>query len=93
MQKFFAVSIRDRAAETFGTPYFVPTEALAVRSFSQEVNRVAENNPLFNHADDFELYVVGTFDDADASFVPEAYEGRVKPRLLCTGKEVKRVVN
>lgn len=62
------VSIIDRAAETFGRPFFVPSLGLAARSFSDEVNRVAEDNQLYNHPEDFDLYHLGSFNDSSAEF-------------------------
>lgn len=62
------VCIRDSAAGAFNRPYFAPSTGLAVRAFRDEVNRSAADNPMFSHPTDFELYTLGTFDDADASF-------------------------
>lgn len=94
---FVAVSVRDRAAETFGPPFFVPTEALALRSFAQEVNRPDEKNPMFNNSEDFELYRCGTFDDQTGLYAPEGAEGPdgkfvPRPKLLAVGKDVKRTI-
>ena len=39
----FVVSIKDRAAEVFNRPAFVPHRNVAVRDFTDEVNRVASS--------------------------------------------------
>lgn len=94
MAMFISVCVRDRAAETYGMPFFVPTESLALRSFVNEVNRADEKNPLFTNSEDFELYVVGTFDDSSGVFERSVDEkGAFRPKLLAVGKDVKRVIN
>jgi hypothetical protein len=77
-------SVKDRAADAFGRPMFVPSTGVAIRSFSDEVNRSDADNQLFNHPDDFDLYEFGTFDDNSGLF--ELY---TQPKLLSLGKQVK----
>jgi len=62
------VVVRDRAADTFAQPFFVPALGLAVRSFGDEVNRKDSNNAISVHPEDFDLYELGTFDDSAARF-------------------------
>lgn len=57
------VAVRDAAADVFGRPYFVPTAAMAIRSFSDEVNRESDDNPLAKHPSDFGLYEIGSYDE------------------------------
>lgn len=90
--KLLAVSIRDRKSEFFNSPFFVPNEAVAVRTFTQEVNRADDKNMLFTAAEDFELYVVGVFDDATGFLSPEMHEGNVRPRCIVVGSDVKRTI-
>lgn len=90
MAKFFAVSVRDRAAETFGTPFFVPSPPVAMRHFVNEVNRVDDKNPMFTNSEDFELYHVGSFDDQTGIYTPMV-ENAIK--MIAVGKDVKRVIN
>jgi len=77
-------SVKDRAADAYGRPMFVPSSGVAIRSFSDEINRAADDNQLYNHPDDFDLYEFGTFDDNSGIF--EIYE---QPKLLSLGKQVK----
>lgn len=77
--KQVVVSIFDRLAEVYSRPVFVATEALAVRSFSDEVNN-AEGGDLGKHPGDYDLYVLGSFDDNTGRFGMEDY-----PRLLIKG--------
>jgi hypothetical protein len=82
--KLVLCSVKDRAADAYGRPMFVPSIGVAIRSFSDEINRTADDNQLNNHPDDFDLYEFGVFDDNTGSF--ELYE---QPKLLSLGKQVK----
>lgn len=77
-------SVKDRAADAFGRPMFVPSLGVAIRSFTDEINRNDKDNQLFNHPDDFDLYDFGVFDDNSGLF-----EIHNQPTLLCLGKQVK----
>lgn len=57
------VSVYDTKAEVFGTPFFVRSAAEGVRSFVDEVNREDENNVLYKHPMDFQLYQLATFNE------------------------------
>lgn len=83
--KHVVVAVRDRAADTFGRPFFVAAVGQAVRSFSDEVNRPDKDNQLFNHPEDFDLYEVGTFDDDVGLLV-----GLDRPRMVAVGKDMKK---
>ena len=77
-------SVKDRAADAFGRPMFVPSIGVAIRSFSDELNRSDADNQLYNHSDDFDLYEFGVFDDNTGLF--DLYD---QPKLLSLGKQVK----
>jgi hypothetical protein len=78
------VAVKDRAADAFMRPFFVPTPAMAVRSFMDEVQRESADNQLFHHSDDFDLYEIGLFDDST---------GRITShddmKVLMLGKQAK----
>jgi hypothetical protein len=78
------VSVKDSAAQAFGRPIFVPSTAVAVRSFRDEINRKDSTEDMANHPEDFELYELGSFDDADGSIV-----GLEQPRLVARAKDLK----
>ncbi|WNK14693.1 MAG: nonstructural protein [Microvirus sp.] len=75
-------AVRDSATQSFGTPMFLMSNGQAVRSFTDEVNRKAEENQLYNHPEDFELYVFGQFDSSDGSF------DCAVPECVCRGKDI-----
>lgn len=82
--KMIVCSIKDRAADAFGRPFFLPAVGVAVRSFQDEVNRPAEDNQVYQHPDDFDLYELGSFDDSNGRF--DLYED---PKVLALGKQLK----
>lgn len=77
-------SVRDRALDAFMTPVFVPAIGLALRSFSDEVNR--SDSPMFAHPEDYDLYQIGVFHDDTGNITPHP------PRMVAVGKDVKRPV-
>ena len=81
-------AVFDRAANAYARPMFVPSTGVAIRSFSDEVNRSDPENQLFNHPDDFDLYDFGEFDDNTGLF-----DLHQQPKLLSLGKQVKINLN
>lgn len=68
MMKYVMTVIRDSAAVVYGVPMFMASKGQAIRSFSDEVQRVDPANMLNKHPSDFELFYVGLYDDATCSF-------------------------
>lgn len=75
-------SVLDMVAQQYGRPFFAVSEGSAIRGFSDEVNRSADS-VLYQHPNDFQLFYLGTFDDADCSF-----DVLSTPRLLVSGAQV-----
>lgn len=75
-------AVRDRATDMFGTPMFLQSRGQAIRSFTDEVNRQAEDNQLYRHPEDFDLYFMGVFSTDDGSF------DACRPEQLVIGKDV-----
>lgn len=75
--KYKVLAIRDRAIDTYGQPVFVPNVGGAVRSFGDEIKREhspQSPNPLNQHPEDYDLYLLGEYDDQTGMFecgVPE----------------------
>ncbi|QXP07866.1 MAG: nonstructural protein [Arizlama microvirus] len=82
--KLVICTVKDRAADAYGRPMFVPSTGVAIRSFSDEINRNHADNQLYNHPDDFDLYELGEFDDNTGLFTLHE-----QPKLLSLGKQVK----
>lgn len=70
--------VRDRAVDAFGQPFFVKHVGEAMRSFQDEVNRVG--SPFNAHPDDYDLYLLGEYDDSNGAIDP------VAATMLATGK-------
>lgn len=80
--RLLVMAVRDAKAQTFGSPFYSVATGKAMRDFTDEVNRAAQDNDLYKHPDDFDLYSLGAFDNATGKFEV------VEPQVLCRGKEV-----
>ena len=80
--KMVIACVKDRATDAYGTPMFLVSVGQGMRSFSDEVNRESEENQLFRHPDDFDLYELGEYDTDSGSF------DCFVPRLLARGKDI-----
>lgn len=84
MAKLQVVAVFDSAIQAFNRPFFVPAIGMAVRSFADEVNRNAPENPMYAHPDDFWLSHLAEFDEESGTFI------MVDVRVLSRGKDVKQ---
>lgn len=78
------ISIRDIKSDTFSRPMFTHNYGTAIRMFTDEVNRESEDNQLFKHSADYQLFDLGNFDD-----VTGRLEGQEIPKLIITAESVK----
>lgn len=79
------VAVRDRAIDSFGTPFFVHTNGQAMRSFNDEINR--EDSAMGAHPEDYDLYELGEYFESTGEILPT-----VPPRMVAIGKDVKRPI-
>lgn len=86
--KYVICSVRDSAADCYQRPFFMPTPAVAVRLFGDEVKSDDENNPMNRHPEHFELFEIGVFDDSNAKIVMLD-----APRSLSRAVDFKPTVN
>lgn len=61
MAKLLVISVYDSAVEAYLQPAFVRSRGEAVRSFRAAVN--SEGHQFQKYADDYTLFVIGTFDE------------------------------
>lgn len=61
-------AVRDRAADAFIPPFFLPTDGMAIREFLQAAKD--QNSKFFQHPTDFSLYKLGSFDDSNGMVRP-----------------------
>lgn len=80
--EFILVTVYDKALGAYQPPHSVRAKGEAIRNFQDAVNN-RDNAQLHNHADDFELYIVGTYDDTNGRITSH------EPKLLTTGAQVK----
>lgn len=64
---------RDIKADVYSVPMFVPHIGQAIRSFGDECRRKEPNNVLAAHPEDFELILIGEYDDVSGIFL--SWEG------------------
>lgn len=76
------VAVFDKAVGAFGRPFFVPSSGAAVRAFLDECSRV--EGEMFKHPVDYELFMLGTFDDLLGALVSVP----AHPELLARGSSV-----
>ena len=60
--KLNVYSIYDQTAKAYITPFFMHNDAMAVRAFSDNINK-GEDSQLSLHPDQFTLYRIGEYDD------------------------------
>lgn len=75
------VAVRDSAIGQYMNPFVTPAVGGAIRSFSDEVNRVDASNAMNKHPSDYELYELATYSPDTGVIVP------MSPRLLLRGKD------
>lgn len=79
--KYYVLCVRDRAANVFGQPFCAVSKGGAIRSFSDEINN-PQGGMMSKHPEDFDLYDLGTFNDATGLFETGA------PQQLAVGKDL-----
>lgn len=83
MAKLKIVSVKDRALDAFGRPFYLPTIASAERSFTDEVNN--KESTIYAHPEDYDLFLLGEFVEETGQF-----ECLALPQLICRAQDVKR---
>lgn len=84
--RYKIMSVRDRAADVFGQPFFVAAVGVGIRGFKDEINNASNGNQLFKHPEDFDLYLLGEFDDSTGEFDVK------RPEMVVVGKDCKESV-
>lgn len=84
--KLVVVAVRDSAVDAFARPFFVPSTAVAVRSFRDEVTN--PESPMHKHPADYTLFQVGFFDEEGGQF-----ENCPSPVQLIRAQDIQEVKN
>lgn len=77
------VAVKDRGINAFHRPFFTRGNGDAIRSFQDEINN--PESQLSKHPDDYDLYVLGAFDDNTGEIIAE-----VQPVQIAIGKQLVR---
>lgn len=79
--RYVLCSIKDRSVNAFQPVYTVRAEGEAIRNFMDAI-AAEQSGALHKHPDDFDLYVVGTFDDDTGTIEP------CTPKKIGDGKQL-----
>lgn len=77
--RYFIITVRDSAADSFHAPLFFPAIGQAERWFRDECRTSNPDAALAKHPEDYELYLLGAFLASTAEIISET------PRLLLRG--------
>lgn len=62
-------AIFDLAAQTYGNPFYMANNAIAIRTFHNEVKRADDTNVMYTNPADFELWRIGIWDNEQGNFL------------------------
>lgn len=83
-KKMVVCCVRDSALGAFAAPMTFVAMGQAQRSFRDEVNR--KDSAIFAHPEDYELYLVATFDEDSGEISP------CKPECVARAKDLKEML-
>lgn len=63
-------TVKDRALDIYNLPFTMNTAAQAVRSFTDEINGDKTRSQVAQHPDDYDLYIIGEYDEQTAAVLP-----------------------
>ena len=75
--KMVICSIRDSAADAYGRPFFLPSVGVAIRSFTDEVNRPSEDNQIYQHPEDFDLFELAELTEENSELHSRIYSAKL----------------
>lgn len=83
MAKYQMCSVLDMVAQQYGRPFFTVSDGTAIRSFADEILKGGPDSTLSTHPDDFQLFLIGTFDDDSCQI-----DLLASPQLLISGAAI-----
>lgn len=87
--RYLLISIKDRAVNAFQPIASVRAEGEALRAFQ---DLIADNNsPQAKHPDDYDLYLVGYYDDQTGK-IDDNDETAALPRKIADGKTIAQLL-
>jgi hypothetical protein len=79
---FQIVAIHDRALDAYQQPFLVRAIGEAIRAFQDAINK--PESPMYAHPDDYDLYMIGTYNDESAKITQAA-----EPQQIAIGKQLR----
>lgn len=86
MRKYLC-SVRDSAAVTFAAPFVAVSQGFAIRMFRDAIARNDVENMMAKHPQDFELYVIGEFEEENGKLIP------CEPVMIIRGQDCVALTN
>lgn len=83
------VAIYDIEGQIYNTPFFVNTEAAAVRAFNDAICGQGQQNMYANYPEQFRLVKIAEFDDRTGKITPKKEETIVKGETLAAANRKK----
>jgi len=80
----YVIAIRDVKSECFKAPHFSIAKGAAIRDFGDAVND--PKSFLAQHPEDYQLFLVATFDDRSGEVIPERI-----PSLLASASDFIKI--
>lgn len=77
--QFKVVAVKDTAILSYATPFYVTHVGSAIRGFMDECKN--KESPIGKHPEDYELYLLGEFDDQTGEF------DQIRPERISSGKD------
>lgn len=79
------LTVKDRALDIYNLPFVQTTVAQGVRGFTDEINSDPAKSGLAKHPDDYDLFIIGHYDDTTGIIWPLEL-----PELVVRGKDLLR---
>lgn len=83
--KLQIVSIRDIKTDAYTIPQFVASIPGWVRALTDAVNKAGNEDPIAMHAEDFEAWHLGEWDDNTAVFTTTPGDGFDRKQIVALG--------
>lgn len=77
--------VKDRALDIYNLPFTQTSVAQAVRGFTDEINNDPTKSNIAQHPDDYDLYLIGHYDEVEGRLMPLD-----RPDLVVRGKDLIR---
>lgn len=90
--KMIVIGIFDRKSQSFVEMSATPALGVAVRAFTEAVNKPSES-PVHKWPADFELWELGEWDTESGHLTPRLNENHYERKLIVAGDSVKAQLN